>query len=72
MVGDRSYDDFCSSLGVGLAMCTIIVSIGKALTGHYFFYLIFILIITMFIILVHARYTLRKLRATEGDSKSFL
>ena len=44
---DRTFEDFFTSLGMGVAACTIIVCVGKLLTQHFFHFIILILLVTL-------------------------
>ena len=46
---DRTFEDFFTSLGMGVAACTIIVCVGKLLTQHFFYFIILILLATFLV-----------------------
>ena len=48
---DRTFEDFFTSLGMGVAACTctIIVCVGKLLTQHFFYFIILILLVTLLV-----------------------
>lgn len=64
---DRGYDELFASIGVALVICTLLVSIGKALTYYYFIYItvIFLLILIGFGIYHYHNYQIKLLKLKE-------
>ena len=47
---DTTYDDISSTMGCAIAVCTILVSMGKLLTNHYFILLLFLLLLLVVVL----------------------
>ena len=60
MKTDRSYEDFFSSLGVALIICTLIVSIGKLITQYYFCYIIICSLLIIISLMVYDYYKYKR------------
>ena len=46
---DRNYNDLFQSIGLSVAVTTLIVSIGKAITPYYFYVIIFFILLLLFV-----------------------
>ena len=46
---DRTYEDFFRSLGFAVILCTLLVSVGKYVTSHYFVLIILCLVVLLVI-----------------------
>jgi len=53
MAKRESFEHFFSSLGIGTVACTLLVSIGKVCSQHYFFYIMIIFVLILILLLIY-------------------